>query len=67
MMTCKRAVFLLSSGQLPQASLWMRAHLRAHLLFCPLCNSFAKNDKILTQVITGYKHHQLKKTDPPAE
>lgn len=55
MMTCREYIFILSSGQLEQASPGMRMQAVAHRMICRKCRAFTRNDRALDGLLEDYR------------
>lgn len=57
MMKCKQYIFLLTSGQLQEASRGVRLEAAMHRMLCRYCRTFARNDARLDELLDDYRQH----------
>lgn len=55
MMKCREYIFLLTSGQLQEASAALRMEARMHRLMCRKCRAFTRNDSRLDGMLVDYR------------
>ena len=56
-MKCREYVFLLTSGQLAEASWPMRLAAGQHRLACRHCRAFTRNDEALDRILAAHRAH----------
>jgi len=72
MLVCQEYVFLLTSGQLDEASWDLKLRARQHRLMCRRCRDFTHNDEALDRILDERKARtetltQLVQGKPPGE
>lgn len=65
-MKCKEFVFLVSSGQMPQAPTATRMAGRMHRYMCGHCRAFEANDQALSRTLNGMRERQWPPVEPDA-
>lgn len=67
MMTCKRYIFLLTSGQLADAPAGLRLEAGLHRALCRYCRTFTRNDARLDALLEDYRAdlHRPGEAPPP--
>jgi len=66
MMTCREYIFMLSSGQLDDASKGLKMQAAAHRMICKRCRTFTRNDRTLDGLLEDYRQ-RLKQPDDSAD
>lgn len=67
-MKCKQYIYLLTSGQLKEAPVSLRAEAAVHRMLCRYCRSFTRNDARLDGLLDDYReaiHRNGPETDEP--
>lgn len=64
MMMCKQYIFLLTSGQLTEASVGLKLQTQLHRLHCRHCRAFTHNDQALQKVLDAVRERAQHGPDP---
>lgn len=64
MLTCRKYIFKLTSGQLEAAGKLDRLLAWQHLLICRRCRAFTANDRRLSKWLAAHRQHILRADEP---